>query len=159
MKPRSGAVYCAVIDGVSPLLQDPRWQSRFCLGERYMRQVFMMVMVTPLLGGCATHVASSGSVVIEDSGRAAHAGFSGRERQIIMEYYQRHKREQQAPSTGLVRQDVLPPTLPSRRLPPALEAQLAPLSQPYVRLEVGNDVVLIDRSSRVVIDIIYGVGT
>lgn len=124
-----------------------------------MRQVLMMVIATLLLGGCATHVASSGGVVLEDNSRAAHAGFSGRERQIIMDFYQRHKRDQQAPSTGLVRQDVLPPTLPSHRLPPALEAQLAPLSQPYMRLEVGNDVVLIDRNTRVVIDIIYGVGT
>jgi hypothetical protein len=33
------------------------------------------------------------------------------------------------------------------------------LSQPYMRLEVGSDVVLIDRNTRVVIDIIYGVGT
>lgn len=124
-----------------------------------MRQVLMVVVVTSLLGGCATHVASSGGVVLQDNSRAAHAGFSGRERQIIMEYYQRHKRDQQAPSTGLVRQDVLPLSLASHRLPPALEAQLTPLSQPYQRLEVGNDVVLIDRNTRVVIDIIYGVGT
>jgi hypothetical protein len=123
-----------------------------------MRQLLLVLMVTPLLGGCATHVASSGSVVLQDSSRVAHAGFSDRERQIILDYYQRHKRDQQAPSAGLVRQDVLPPTLASHRLPAALEAQLTPLSQPYVRLEVGNDVVLIDRNTRVVIDIIYGVG-
>lgn len=123
-----------------------------------MRQLLMMVLVTWMLGGCATHVASSGSVVLQDDSRATHAGFSDRDRQIIMDYYQRHKRDQQAPSTGLVRRDVLPPTLPSRRLPTALETQLTPLSQPYMRLEVGNDVVLIDRNTRVVIDIIYGVG-
>ncbi len=124
-----------------------------------MRQLLMMVVVMALLGGCATHVASSGGVVLQDHSRAAHAGFSDRDRQIIMDYYQRHKRDQQVPSTGLVRRDVLPPTLSSHRLPVALETQLTPLSEPYRRLEVGNDVVLIDRNTRVVIDIIYGVGT
>ena len=118
----------------------------------------IMAFVLLLLGGCATHVASSGSVVLQDDSRAAHAGFSDRDRRIIMDYYQQHKRDQQLPPSGLVRRDVLPSTLLSQRLPAALEAQLTPLSQPYMRLEVGNDVVLIDASSRVVIDILYGVG-
>lgn len=123
-----------------------------------MRQVLMVVVAVSLLGGCATHVASSGSVVLQDDSRPAHAGFSARDRQIIMDYYQGHKRDQQVPATGLVRRDVLPPNLPSHRLPAALEAQLTPLSEPYRRLAVGNDVLLIDRNTRVVIDIIYGVG-
>jgi hypothetical protein len=123
-----------------------------------MRRVLLIVVVTSLLGGCATHVASSGGVVFKDDSRAVGTGFSDRDRKLILDYYQRHQQQQQAAPTGLVRRDVLPPTLQSRKLPAALETQLTPLPAPYARLEVGNDVVLIDRNTRVVIDIIYGVG-
>jgi hypothetical protein len=123
-----------------------------------MRRMLLIVVVTSLLGGCATYVASSGAVVLKDDSRAANTGFSDRDRKVILDYYQRHKRQQQAASTGLVRRDVLPPTLQTRNLPAALETQLTPLPKPYARLEVGDDVVLIDRNTRVVIDIIYGVG-
>jgi hypothetical protein len=117
----------------------------------------MIMLVMPMLVGCATHVASSGAVVLQDDSRPAHTGFSDRDRRIIMDYYQQHKAEQTA-ATGLVRRDVLPATLPSHRLPAALDAQLTPLPAPYTRLQVGSDVVLIDRNTRVIIDIIYGVG-
>ena len=123
-----------------------------------MRRTLMLVLATSLLAGCATHVVSSGGVVLQDDSRAANTGFSDRDRKIILDYYKRHKQSQPGTATGLVRQDVLPLSLQSRSLPAALETQLTPLSEPYVRLEVGNDVVLIDRNTRIVIDIIYGVG-
>jgi hypothetical protein len=123
-----------------------------------VRRLVTIAVVLPLLAGCAAHVASSGGVVLQDDTHPAHTGFSDRDRRIIMDYYQHNKRDQQASATGLVRRDVLPRTLPSRQLPSALEAQLTPLPAPYMRLEVGSDVVLIDRNTRVIIDIIYGVG-
>ena len=123
-----------------------------------MQRLLMMALLLPLLAGCATHVASSSAVVLQDDSGLAHEGFSGRDRRLILDYYQHHKREQQGTPTGLVRRDVLPPTLPSRQLPAALEAQLTPLLAGYTRLEVGSDVILINRNSRVIIDIIYGVG-
>lgn len=123
-----------------------------------MRRTLMLMLVTSVLAGCATHVVSSGGVVLQDDSHAATTGLSDRDRKIILDYYERHKRLQPGASTGLVRQDVLPLTLQSRSLPAALETQLTPLSKPYVRLEVGNDVVLIDRSTRIIIDIIYRVG-
>ena len=122
------------------------------------QQLLLLAVVMLLLGGCATHVASSGAVVLQDDSRPAHTGFSDRDRRIVMDYYQQHRPERQAAATGLVRRDVLPRALPSRRLPVALEAQLPSLPAPYMRLEVGSDVVLIDSNTRVVIDIIYGVG-
>ena len=121
-------------------------------------RLLMAIAVMSLLGGCATHVATSGGVVLRDDARPAHTGFSDRDRRIIMEYYQHHKQDRQMAPTGLVRRDVLPASLPSRQLPAALEAQLTPLQAPYTRLEAGGDVVLIDRTTRVIIDIIYGVG-
>jgi hypothetical protein len=123
-----------------------------------MRQLLMMAHALLLLAGCATHVASSSAVVLQDDSRPAHEGFSERDRRLILDYYQHHKRGQQEAPTGLVRRDVLPPTLPSRQLPAALEAQLTPLPAGYTRLEVGNDVMLINRNSRVILDIVYGVG-
>ena len=123
-----------------------------------MGRLLMMTLVLPLLAGCATHVASSSAVVLQDDSRPAHEGFSARDRQLILDYYQHHKPKEQGTPTGLVRRDVLPPALPSRQLPAALEAQLTPLPAGYTRLEVGSDVMLINRNSRVIIDIIYGVG-
>lgn len=123
-----------------------------------MRRTLMLVLATSLLAGCATHVVSSGGVVLQDDRRAANTGFRDRDRKIILDYYKRHKQSQPGTATGLVRQDVLPLSLQSRSLPAALETQLTPLNEPYMRLEVGNDVVLIDRNTRIVIDIIYGVG-
>ncbi len=58
---------------------------------------------------------------------------------------------------GLVKRDVLPPGLQGRTLPYDLETQLTPLPESYVRVQIGTDVVLLNRKTRVVMDVIYGV--
>jgi hypothetical protein len=44
-------------------------------------------------------------------------------------------------------------------LPPELERQLAPLPSPnYVRVKVGQDLVIMNKQTRVVLDIAVGLG-
>ena len=52
----------------------------------------------------------------------------------------------------------LPPDLHKRNLPVDLEQELSPLPKGYVRVKVGGDVVLMDEKTRVVVDVIWGVG-
>ena len=58
---------------------------------------------------------------------------------------------------GLAKRDRLPPGLQGRYLPDDLERRLRRLPDKYVRVKVGTDIVLMDRNTRVVFDIIYGV--
>ena len=90
---------------------------------------------------------------------------------MIHEYYgnhKKHKGKKMPPGLakrggnlppGLAKRDVLPPGLQGRALPADLEAQLTPLPDAYVRVRIGGDVVLLDRKTRIVLDVIYDVAT
>jgi len=123
-------------------------------------------MAALLVTGCATYVATSGRVVVRDDQAEAAVRFSEHDRTLMMRYYRnpanaRHfppglaKREHLPP--GLARRDILPAGLQGRAMPADLERQLSPLPELYVRLLVGHDAVLLHRSSRIVLDIVYGV--
>jgi hypothetical protein len=60
---------------------------------------------------------------------------------------------------GLAKRDKLPLGLASEPLPRELESTLSPLPGNYVRVRVGRDIVLMDSRTRVVFDVIYGIGT
>ncbi len=60
---------------------------------------------------------------------------------------------------GLAKRDTLPPGLEGRALPADLEAQLTPLPNTYVRMRIGADLVLLDRNTRIVFDIIYDIAS
>jgi hypothetical protein len=59
---------------------------------------------------------------------------------------------------GLAKRDRLPPGLQGDALPYELERKLSRLPSSYVRVRIGQDIVLMDRNTRVVFDVVYGVG-
>jgi hypothetical protein len=123
----------------------------------------LLVFALPLfLSGCAGMELTSGNVVLTDKGTHAGIVFTSHDRSIIARYYSslpRHKRmppglaKREHLPPGLVKRDRLPRGLRGRGLPSALERQLHVLPSGYVRVVIGNDVVLMNRSTRVVMDI------
>jgi len=124
-----------------------------------------VVLAVLIVTGCAAHSVTSGRVVVRDDRAAVELHFSDRDRVLIEEHYRAKKskkvppglakREQLPP--GLAKRDTLPPGLQGRLLPRELESRLAVLPAAYVRVIIGRDVVLMNRDTRVVLDILYGV--
>ena len=134
-----------------------------------MYRLLIIAIVAASLSGCATHLMTSGQVVVKDDNYVVKVSFSDRDREVIRDYYQKlgkrthkktppglAKRGNELPP-GLVKRDVLPPGLQGRALPSALESRLTPLSDPYVRVRIGADIVLLDRNTRVIVDVVYNV--
>ncbi len=124
------------------------------------------ILLVTLIAGCATHAVTSGRVVVRDDQAESVMRISDQDRRTMVDYYRNPtnarkippglaKREQLPP--GLAKREILPAGLQGRELPRDLETRLSPLSSIYVRLQVGHDVVLLHRNSRIVIDIVYGV--
>jgi len=124
-----------------------------------------VVLAALVVTGCATYAATSGRVVVRDDHATVELHFSDRDRALIEEHYRGTKpkkappglakREQLPP--GLAKRDTLPPGLQGRALPRELESRLAVLPAGYVRVIIGRDIVLMNRDTRVVLDILYGV--
>jgi len=126
------------------------------------------VLTALMLCGCASYAATSGRVVIKDDNNIIDVCFSEHDRTLIQDYYgkssEHHnglppglaKRNGSLP-TGLAKRDKLPPGLQSESLPHDLDRRLSPLPSSYVRVIVGRDIVLMDRNTRVVLDVINGV--
>ena len=115
--------------------------------------------------GCAAHAVTSGRVAIRDDRSAADVRFNDPDRAAIGRYYRSAKPKQAPPGQagrerlppGLAKRDTLPPGLQGRPLPRELEARLTVLPAAFVRVIVGRDVVLMQRDTRVVLDVLYGV--
>ena len=132
-----------------------------------MYRLLVVAMMMAALNGCTTHLMTSGRVVVKDDSYVVDVSFNDHDRQIIREYYQGHGKRKKTPPglakrgdnlpPGLAKRDVLPPGLQGRALPDALETKLTPLAEPYVRVRMGADIVLLDRKTRVIFDVIYGV--
>jgi len=58
---------------------------------------------------------------------------------------------------GLARRDKLPPGLQGKALPPVLEARLPSLDPRWTRELIGDNLVLIDRDTDVIVDILRDV--
>lgn len=135
----------------------------------YLYSLLLIALLAVSATGCATHLMTSGRVVVKDENRVIDVSFSDRDRRLIDEYYRghrKHKGKKMPPGLakrggnlppGLAKRDVLPPGLQGRTLPADLEAKLTRLPESYVRVTIGADVVLLNRSTRVVLDVIYGV--
>jgi len=129
----------------------------------FVRRALPVLGLSILLSGCAGMELTSGSVVLTDQGTQAGIVFTHRDRTLITRYYANlpahkrippglaRKREHLPP--GLVKRDRLPPGLRGRGLPSDLERQLHTLPSGYVRIVVGNDLVLMNRTTREVMDI------
>ena len=58
----------------------------------------------------------------------------------------------------LVRNGRLPPGLQRDPLPRQLEERLSPVPSGYVRVRVGQDIVLMHARTRVILDVVYNLG-
>lgn len=129
-------------------------------------RVLTILFVTVLGSGCVTQVLTSGRVQVRDEHASVEVGFSSRDRELIEDYYRKGPPAKKIPPglarrealpPGLARHSSLPPGLQGRLLPRELESRLMVLPSAYVRLLIGRDVVLIERDTRRVLDILYGV--
>ena len=122
-------------------------------------RVLTILLVTVLSSGCVMQALTSGRVQVRDERVSADTGFSSRDRSLVEDYYRTARSERKTPSgqPGLARHSVLPSGLQGRRLPRDLESHLTVLPSTSVRLVIGRDVVLIERDTRRVLDILYDV--
>ena len=129
-----------------------------------LRFLFALALAA-LVAGCAAIGATSGRVVIQDQNTQVAVTFSSRDRALIEEYYGKNKKNlppglakrKGGLPPGLAKRDTLPPGLQGDRLPNELEVQLTTLPSGYIRVRVGQDIVLLDGRTHVVFDVIYGV--
>ncbi|MEJ2109069.1 MAG: hypothetical protein P8Z37_03975 [Acidobacteriota bacterium] len=124
-----------------------------------------------LLNGCHSPSAhtTSGGVIVQTPRSTVSAVFSDRDRQVIGDYYARHKAKKVPPGLakkdqlppGLARQVVkkgtLPPGLQGRALPQDLESRLSRLSDGYRRVIIGTDIAILNTNTQVIADIITDV--
>jgi hypothetical protein len=130
-----------------------------------MNRHFLIALAVLMLAGCATQAATSGRVVIRDDTGVVDIRIDDRDRAHIHDYYRGGKglppglakRGGHLPP-GLAKRDRLPPGLQGDALPHELERKLSRLPSSYVRVRVGQDIVLMDRNTRVVFDVVYGIG-
>lgn len=133
-----------------------------------MYKYVLATLAALMLSGCASYTATSGQVVIKDDDTTIDVRIGDRDRVLIRDYYKTAKHKKDLPPglakrggnlpPGLAKRDKLPPGLQGEPLPRELERELSPLPSSYVRVKVGKDIVLMDRKTRVVFDIVYGLG-
>jgi hypothetical protein len=85
--------------------------------------------------------------------------FTGDDRQAIDRFFRKHasygtEQKQLPRREPLLVRDRLPEKVAVFPLPPTLDGQLPPLPRGYGRVIVGRDVVLLDRRSQTILDII-----
>jgi hypothetical protein len=130
-----------------------------------MHKYILALLLALQLGGCASYTSTSGRVVIRDDTGVVDIRIDDRDRVHIHDYYRSSKglppglakRGGNLPP-GLAKRDRLPPGLQGDALPYELERKLSRLPSSYVRVRIGQDIVLMDRNTRVVFDVVYGVG-
>jgi hypothetical protein len=120
-----------------------------------------------MLSGCASYIATSGQVVIKDDDSRIDVRIGDSDQVLIRDYYKSSKHKKGLPPglakrggnlpPGLAKRDKLPPGLQGDPLPHDLEKQLTRLPSSYVRVRIGQDIVLMDRKTRVMVDVVYGV--
>ena len=115
-----------------------------------MTRILMLAVLALSLGGCAPVFSTSGRVVLKDDNKMIDVSISDRDRAAIEDYYKGGRRGRKGRG--------LPPGLSGEPLPAELDARLAPLPRNYVRVRVGGDIVLMDRKTRVVVDVASGLG-
>jgi hypothetical protein len=84
--------------------------------------------------------------------------FTGEDRHTIDQFFRRHAGERnergaKARKEPLLIRERLPRGASTRPLPPALDDQLPPLPAGYARVILGRDVLLVERRSKTILDI------
>ncbi|MHB8623538.1 MAG: hypothetical protein ACYC9J_14395 [Sulfuricaulis sp.] len=111
-------------------------------------------------GGCAVYTATSGQVVLMDDSTVVNVRFSDNDRMLVRGYYNKSVSRQNLSSrVNLAVGRALPPGTRGESLPRELEQKLSPLPSAYVRLRVGWDIVLIEKQTRMVQDILRIAGS
>ncbi len=134
-----------------------------------MRRVLMVLGLVSVWGisGCVAQALTSGRIVLRDDSAVSAVEFSARDRALIDSYYanrdgrgnltRRETAKHEHLPRALGQGDVLPSGLEGRALPEQLDRRLTPLSEPYLRVIIGTDVVLFNRRTRVIADILRGI--
>ncbi len=135
------------------LIQGSREDYRVC---RYL----LFVLLSFALGGCAVYTATSGQVVLKDDSQAVEVRFTADDRAAVQSYYQQSwSRNNVWPRINIVVGKALPSGTRGEPLPRDLEQKLSPLPSSYVRLRVGRDIVLLEKQTRMVRDILRATGS
>lgn len=127
--------------------------------KKTLKYCTAFLAVSLLLQGCAAYVATSGRVAVREDRAGIASGFSSRDRISIEEHFhhQRVAPSREALPSGFAPRSRLPAGIQGRPLPRALEAKLTVLPFAYLRLQVGRDVLLLERESRIVLDLLRDV--
>ena len=131
-----------------------------------MYRYLLAAILAASLSGCATHTLTSGRIVLQDEHSVIDVSIN--DRALIRNYYKKYKKKRKGLPPGLAKRrgnlppglakrDTLPPGLRGEPLPRVLEEKLSPLPSSYVRVVVGQDIVLMNKKTRVVFDVIYGI--
>lgn len=133
-----------------------------------MTRFLLILLTATAVSGCVAGAATSGRVVLKDDNVSVDVRFSDRDRTLIKDYYKPKKgrkglppglaKRDGNPPPGLARRDKLPPGLSGEALPRDLDNRLSSLPGNYVRVRIGSDIILMDGKTRVIFDVIYGVG-
>ena len=140
------------------------------------RYLLMVVLAAPI-GVFAGEVSVSGEVSIRDRNKSVDIAFTNNDKAAIQRYYgsyrerdrdddDRGKHGKKVPP-GLAKKGGMPPGLAKRQrlpdevkyevLPRELDVKLSPLpSADYVRVRVGRDIAILDKRTRVVLDVAVG---
>jgi hypothetical protein len=150
------------------MVEPPKIKCHFLCGPFYyfavepkkeisVHRYLLWLLLAVMLGGCAAYTATSGQVVLKDDSKAANIRLSPSDRRVIEEYYRTHAGQK---GTTTKVQAVIGRALPAgaktEPLPRELEQKLSPLSSSHVRLRVGQDVMLVDSKTRIVVDMFHG---
>ena len=123
------------------------------------------VLLIICLHGCVTLGSPSGEVVVRDGNTRVSISFNEHDRELIHRHYKKHQKrmppglaKKKRLPLGLQKQvkrrGHLPPGLQGRALPHDLESRLSYLPDGYVRLRIGTDLVIMDTTTRVFMDVI-----
>jgi hypothetical protein len=151
------------------------------------RYLLLAAFLLPVSNAIA-EISASGHISVNDGNKSLDIAFSNHDKSVIAAYYQdgaqrvssqqqkvrggkhgnKSKRGGHVPPglgkkgglpPGIAKRDRLPAEVVTEVLPPELERQLAPLPSPnYVRVKVGQDLVIMNKQTRVVLDIAVGLG-
>lgn len=151
---------------------------------RYLLLAALLIPVSTV----AAEISASGRISLSDGNKSLDIAFSHNDKSVIAAYYEdkamhvssseqtsrggkRGKGPKQGAHVppglakhgglppGIAKRDRLPREVVTEVLPPELERKLSPLPSPnYVRVKVGQDLVIMDRQTRVVLDIAFGLG-
>jgi hypothetical protein len=139
------------------------------------RYLFVVVAMMSAAAAWAADVSVSGRVLVKDDNKSVDVVFTNKDKTAIRDYYrvaevdkEKRNKDKKVPP-GLAKKGGLPPGIAKKQrlpenvayepLPRALEAKLPPLPSPnFIRVKVGQDFAILDKSSRVIFDMAIGLG-